>query len=343
VEATPTAQATAAPTQEPTAEPTQEPAAEPSQEPDDATIPYEERPLVRVATLQGPTGMGVAPLMDKNDKQETKNRYEFTLVSAPEEIVALITSGQVDVAAMPTNLVASLYQSTGASSGGEGKVRLSAIVTLGVLYVLERGESIQSIQDLAGKTIHATGKGSTPEYALNNILRVNGLDDVTVEYHGEHAELMTLAAAGQVDIAMLPEPFVTNLLSQAPDMRVALDISKEWQDATGTQLVMSGLGVAFAFADEHPDVLNTFLGEYEESVTYANANVAETAQFIEAFGVMPSAAVAEKALPNCNITFIAGEDMKAQAISYYTVLHEANPKSIGGAMPDDAFYYNFAE
>ncbi len=315
-----------------TAEATQEPT------PTQTAADFASLPLVRVASLQGPTGMGLVGLMQQNDRQETKNRYEFTLVGAPEEIVALLSSGSVDVAAIPTNLAASLYQATGGAQGEHGDVRLAAINTLGVLYILERGDSIQSVADLAGKTIHATGQGATPEYALNEILRKNDID-ATVEYHGEHAELLTLAAAGEADIVMLPEPFVTNLLSKAPDMRIALDISKEWETASSARLAMGALAVNSEFSQERQAELDVFLSEYAQSVSFVNANTVDAAALIEQYGIMPSAAIAEKALPNCNIVLITGQEMKDAAIALYNVLYDANPKAVGGAMPDQYFYY----
>lgn len=305
-----------------------------------ASDDYASLPLVRVASLKGPTGMGMVELMNRADGQATANRYEFTLAAAADEIVALLTSGSVDVAAIPTNLAASLYQATGASEGGVGKVRLAAINTLGVLYIVERGDAVQSVADLAGKTIHATGQGAVPEYVLDYILYHNGIGDATVEFHGEHAELMALVAAGSVDLALLPEPFVTNLMMQADDVRIALDVNALYKEQSGEELAMGAIVARTDFSEQNKAELDTFLEEYKASVEYVNANVAEAAALIEQYGIMGAAAAAQKAIPNCNIVYIDGEPMKAAALSLFEQLYERNPKAIGGAYPDDYFYYN---
>lgn len=289
---------------------------------------------VRIYALQGPTGIGLVPVMDQND-----GHYDFELAGAPDAVVAAVVSGNADIACVPTNMAAVLYQKTG------GEVRLLALNTLGVLSVLENGQSIQCVQDLAGKTLYATGQGSTPEYVLDYILEAYGLkDQVTVEYLGEHAELATRAATGELDLVMLPEPHVTSVLNRNADFRIALDLTDLFNEAAvlnGEQALLSmGCVIArTAFAEAHPEELEAFLTAYEAAVTAVNGDPHAASLLVEQFGVMPNAAVAEKAIPNCHIVFIRGEEMRTRIAPFFSVLYRANPASIGGALPDDDLYY----
>jgi NitT/TauT family transport system substrate-binding protein len=290
---------------------------------------------INVAALKGPTGIGMVKLMEDGEKGESLNTYNFTIAAAPDEVVGKVASGEVDVAAVPTNVAATLYAKT------EGKVEIMALNTLGVLYVLENGETINSVKDLSGKTLHASGQGATPEYVMNYILEKNGVTDCTIEWHGEHAELATLIASGEVELALLPEPNVTSVLMKSETTRVALDLTEEWNAVAGdeSELTMGCLIVRKDFAEENKKALNAFLEEYEASVEYVNSNVADAAQLVEKFGIMPAAAAAEKAIPNCNIVYVDGDEMKTSIEALYNVLFEANPKSIGGALPGEDFYY----
>ena len=294
---------------------------------------------IKIATLKGPTGMGMAKLMEDASVESAQgDRYEFSLAAAPDEITAQVVNGSVDIAAVPTNLASVLYQKT------KGQIQVAALNTLGVLYLLENGETIQSVADLKGKTIGATGQGSTPEYVLDYILTKNGLDpekDVTIVWKGEHSELAALMSAGEVDIGMLPEPNVTAVLSANSGVRSALNLTEEWNKVAGedSTLTMGCIVVQKKFAEEHKDALNRFLKAYSESVEYVNTNLDEASQLVEKHGILPKAAVAKKAIPNCNITYIDGAAMKTSLSGFLKVLFDANPASIGGAMPDDAFYY----
>lgn len=294
---------------------------------------------IKIATLKGPTGMGMAKLMEDASVESAQgDHYEFSLAAAPDEITAQVVNGSVDIAAVPTNLASVLYQKT------EGQIQVAALNTLGVLYLLENGESIQSVADLKGKTIGATGQGSTPEYVLDYILTKNGLDpekDVTIVWKGEHSELAALMSAGEVEIGMLPEPNVTAVLSANSGVRSALNLTEEWNKVAGedSTLTMGCIVVQKKFAEEHKDALNRFLKAYSESVEYVNTNLDEASQLVEKHGILPKAAVAKKAIPNCNITYVDGAPMKTSLSGFLKVLFDANPASIGGAMPDDAFYY----
>lgn len=291
-----------------------------------------DKAVVRVAALQGPTGMSVAHMMTEND-----GSYELTLVAAPAEVNALVISGQVDIASVPINVGAVLYNKT------EGGVKALALTTRGMLYVLEKGDTIHSVQDLEGKTILYAGQGATPEYVTEYILSTFGVN-ATLETEAEHAAVASKAIEGLADIVLLPEPMVTNVLMKAPDFRVALDITEAFAEAAeqnGTadaQLSMSVVIARKEFAQAHPDLVAAFMEDLEASIAFANENVAQAAQEIAALGIIPAAKVAEKALPSCRLVFVSGEDMQAQAAPLYEILFSANPASVGGKVPDEAYY-----
>lgn len=296
---------------------------------------------INVAALKGPTGMGMVMLMEDSAQNKTSNNYNFTIAGSPDEIVGKISSGEIQIAAIPSNLAASLYNKT------NGKIQIAAINTLGVLYVLEKGNTINSVTDLKGKTIGATGQGSTPEYILNYILQVNGLSkdtDVTIDYKTEHSELATLAISGKADIVMLPEPFVTTVLLKDPSYRIALNLTDEFKKAsekagdTNSILSMGCLVVSKAFAQNNKEALNSFLDEYKASANYANSNKKDAAVLIEKYEIA-TAAIAEKAIPTCNIVFIEGNEMINSIKGFYDILYKTDPKSLGGALPDANFYY----
>lgn len=289
---------------------------------------------INVYALKGPTGIGLVKVMNDND-----GTYNITLAGAPDEVTAAVINGDANIAAVPTNLAATLYNKT------QGKVQLVALNTLGVLHIVTSDPAIQSLSDLEGKTLWATGQGSTPEYVLNYILEANGLaDKVEVQYLAEHAELATQAASGMVDVALLPEPHVTSVLNQNKDFRIALDVTELFNQAAAGKgenavLSMGCVIVNKEWAESNADKLAAFMDAYAASVEFVNTNVDEASQMVEAQGIIPKAAVAKKAIPNCHIVFVTGEEMKTQIAPFFQVLYNANPKSVGGALPVDDFYY----
>lgn len=297
-----------------------------------------EKATVRIATLKGPTGMTMVQMMDNQEKGLTQNNYEFSILSAPDEAVAKLTSGEADIICVPTNLAATLYAKT------QGKVKMTSINTLGVMYVLQRGGSdIKSLADLKGKTVYSTGQGSTPEYVLNYLLEQNGIDpqkDLTIEYKAEHTELATLMASGKADIAVLPQPFVTSVIAKNPDIHVVLDLTEEWSKVVGADkpLAMSTTIVSAAFLEKHEDALKIFMDDLKASTAFTNQNLEGASALIEKYDIMP-AAVAKAAIPECNMVYLEGAEMKTAASNYLDVIAKANPKSVGGQMPDDNIYY----
>ena len=305
--------------------------------PDETASGSKDRTAIRIGALKGPTGMGLVGLMDEQDKQKTANDYTFVLTGTPDDIVAKISSSQVDIAALPTNLAAVLYQKTNHA------VQILAINTLGVLYILEKGDTIHELADLGGRELSATGQGAVPEYVLNDLLAHGGLSEsAKVVYLAEHSELATLAAAGKADLAMLPEPFVTTVLGKNPDMRIALDLTAEWKkihpEANGGELAMGCLVVRASFALEHPDAIRTFLDEYQASTDFVNSNPASAGQLVAKYEIMADARLAEKAIPNCHIVNIHGADMQPVLQPFLEILLAAKPASVGGQVPDASFY-----
>lgn len=318
---------------EPTATPSAQPveSTQPSQEPVTA-----ERPEVNLAMLSGPTGMGAAKLMADNTDGLTLNDYTVTVAAQPTDLTGKLTSGELDIAALPTNVAAALYNKT------NGAIQMLALNTLGVLYILENGDSIQSIADLAGKTIYATGQGANPEYVLNYLLRENGLEpgvDVTIEWKATGEEVSALMISGEAEIAMLPVPAATSVLMQNSEVRAAIDLNDAWTEA-GAQgtMTMGCVVVRTEFAQENPQAVENFLEEYEESITYVSENPEEAAALVVEAGIVPKEPIAKAAIPQANLVCITGEDMLGIQ-DYYRVLWDADPSSIGGAIPDDAFYY----
>lgn len=294
---------------------------------------------VNVYGIKGPTGIGMVNLMAANDRGTASNKYNFTVVSAPDDIVAKISSSDADIAAVPTNLAATLYKKT------SGNVKMLAVNTLGVLYILENGKTISSVADLKGKTIYATGKGANPEYVLDYVLKSNGINpdkDVNIVYKTENDELAALLVSNKASVALVPEPVVTTVLMKNTKLRVALDMTKEWNTVSGgkSKLMMGCVIARKAFIDEHPDAVNAFLTEYKASIDKSTSDIAGTATLCEKYGIIPKSTLAKQAIPRCSLTYVAGNDMMSQIKGYFDVLYAASPKSLGGALPDDTFYYN---
>ena len=284
---------------------------------------------IRIAVLKGPTGMGAAPLMDK----ETYPNYDITVGSDPSAVTSAFIAGEYDAAALPVNVASVLYNKL------EGDVVMLGITTLGVLYVLEDGNEINTLSDLAGHKLYATGAGSTPQYVIIHLLEKAGVEEVEIEFKAEHAELATLMAEGSVSLGMLPEPNVTATMTKNSALRVALDLNKEWKDLTGTELVQGVLIARRAFVEEHKSAIDKLIADYSKAAETVNTASDEACQMIVDAEILPAVPVAKAAIPRCNITFMTGADMKAAANAMYEVLFAADPASIGGKLPGDELYY----
>ena len=301
-----------------------------------APQPAGEEPLptesLRVGALKGPTAMGMVYMMSDDGVNQ------YTLAGSADELTPKLIKGELDIACVPANLAAVLYNKT------EGQIVTLAVNTLGVLYIVENGgESVRSMADLKGKTIVAAGKGSTPEFGLRYLLEQNGLDpdkDVTVDWKSEHAECVAALAAGTADLALLPQPFVTVAQGKLENLRTALDLTAEWDALDNGSAMITGVAVVRRdLAEERPELVEKFLAEYAVSVDWVNENTAEAAELVAQNGIIESPAIAERALPHCNIVCLTGQEMYEKLSGYLQVLAEAAPESVGGALPRDDFYY----
>ncbi len=291
-----------------------------------------------VSALNGPTGMGMVKLMKDNEDGKSAVNYDVNLVGSPDELIGKIVNGEVDVAAVPINLAMVLYNRTG------GKVQLAAVNTLGVLYVLEKGNSIKKFEDLKGKKVNVSGKGSMPEYVFEYLLSKNNLEidkDVEVDFKLQHADLATAVAAGDADIALLPQPHVSTAMMKNENVGIALDLNKEWKKAFNNEgeLYMGAIIVQKEFAQNNKETLNTFLDEYKASVGFVNKNLDEASELIEKYKILPNKEIAKKAIPYSNIVYIDAKDVKDSVNDIYEVLFSFDPKSVGGNLGDDQFYY----
>lgn len=281
-----------------------------------------------VAVLAGPTGVGAAYLM-----AEQADRYNVSLFTAPDQIVAQIVNGELDIAAVPVNLAATLYNKT------EGNIVVLAVNTLGVLYFVTNNAEINSISDLAGKTVYSTGKGSTPQYVLEYLLDKEGLTDaVQVEYLSDNSDLIAKLADGSVEVALLPEPHVSIATAQSDTLRVAFSANDVWAKWNDTELVQGVYIARKDYAEAHPEVISAFLTDAKASADRMLTEE-DAAAVVVAQGIIGKEAIAKKAIPNCNICLKTGDEMQQMVAAMLTVLFDANPQSVGGALPTDDFYY----
>lgn len=300
-------------------------------------VPETQKTTFRIAGLKGPTTMGMVKLMSDAEAGQTNHDYQVEMYGAAPEVNALLINGDIDVAMVPANVASVLYNQTG------GQVRVAAINTLGVLYVVQTGNSVQTMADLKGKTLYSTGKGQTPEFVLNYLLEQNGLDpekDVTIEYKSEATEVAAMLAESEDAVAVLPQPYVTAVQMQNDKVSIALDLTQEWNKvATDSALVTGVLVARTEFIEQNEVAFAEFMQDYQNSIEWVNANTADAAQLIAQYGIVEKAPVAEKALPLCNITFVAGNEMQTMLNGYLQVLYNQQPEAVGGQVPDELFYY----
>lgn len=295
----------------------------------------ENKTEIRIGCMKGPTAIGMIKLLSDSDKDAAKNSYQYTIAGTADEISTGLMGGTLDMAAVPCNLASILYQKS------QGEIVTVAVNTLGVLYIVESGDTVHSVSDLKGKTLYSTGQGTTPEYTLRYLLTSAGLDpdkDVTIEYKSEATEVVAALTQNPNALAMLPQPYVTIAQKNNETLRIALDITKEWE-ANSDSTVVTGVIVAHkSFIKEHPEAFAAFLAEYKESALYANSNIDETAALLEEYDVF-KAAIAKQAIPYCNVTYLDGEEMQSKVLSYLKILYDQNPASVGGKLPEEDMFY----
>lgn len=318
----------------------QSPAPTPSQTVTPTPTPSEtapaEKQTVNLAVLKGPSGVGAAKLLADSDAGETANDYAYSIMADNTEIVAGLSSGSLDIAAVASNVAANLYNKT------NGGIQIAAVSGLGVLYILENGNTVQSMADLKGQTLYATGQGANPEYVLNYLLTENGVDPAEVDIQWKTAdEVSALMVSGEARLCMMPVPAATAIQMSNPDVREALDLSTEWDGLNnGSHLTMTCIAVRTAFAQEHPEAVENFLADYAASVEYVKGDPAAASELVAQYGITPKAKIAELAIPKCSLVCITGKVDMADAIQgYFEVLSAANPDALGGSIPDDGFYF----
>ncbi len=292
---------------------------------------------IKIAALKGPTAIGMVKVMEDAKAGNTENNYHFSIEGAADAITAGMIKGEYDIAAVPSNMASVLYNKT------EGAIKLAGINTLGVLYIVETGDTIKSLADLKGKTIYATGLGTTPQYTLNYVLKANGIDpekDVTIDYKTEATEVASVLETTTDAIAMLPQPYVTTVMMKNDKLRIALNLAEEWDKVStdGSTVVTGVVIVKKEFLENNKEAFDAFMEEYVASVAYVNENVDAAAELVGKFDIFQAGPM-KKAIPYCNITMIQGEVMKEKVSGYLTALYNQEPKAIGGKLPDDNFYY----
>ena len=289
-----------------------------------------------VACMTGPTGIGMAKLMADSEAKATANNYTFTVASSAADITGKFINGEINIASVPTNVAATLYNKT------EGKVRMLAVNTYGVLSILEKGNTITSVEDLKGKTIYSTGQGQNPEYILKYILTENGIDpekDVTINFVSSE-DLVSKLISGEAEVAMAPEPAATTVMVKNAELNRVLSINDEWAKVSDSKLMMGCVIALDSYVEANSEAVEKFLSEYEASVKFATTNIDEAATHCATYAITPSDVIAKKAIPTCNLCYVTGSDMKNNVNAYYQVLFNADPTSIGGKLPADDIFYN---
>ena len=297
-------------------------------------VASEEVVSVRVGALSGPTTIGIVNLINDSANGQLETDYQLTMATQPDEIAAAINAGDLDIALIPANLAAVLYNRT------EGGIRAIDINTYGVLYCISNDDSISSVSDLAGKTVITTGQGATPEYAINYLLDQYGVTDCTLDFKTEGAEVVASLQADPNQIAILPQPAATAALAQVEGLISNFSLNDEWNSVSPDSAFVTGVTVVrTAFLEEHSDLVERFLVDHHNSVIKSVEDLEGTAQLVVDQGIIGAVPVAQRAIPLCNIACVTGADMKNDLSAYLQTLFDANPQSIGGALPGDDFYW----
>lgn len=299
---------------------------------DASTVPQE----FHIGVLNGATGLSAAWFMEESAQGNTFDTYHFEVATAPDQVVSMLLSGQADIVALPTNVAATLYQRT------NGEVQMLAITTLGVLHILENGDNVTEVAHLQGRTIHTTGEGANPEFVLNHVLVEHGLTpgvDVFIEFHPNEA-LASLMASGEIDLAMVPEPMASSILMQNGDVRRVIDMTEAWQAiGDGSQLMMSTFVAQRSFIEENTQGVLRFLALLEKSIDNTNTNPQEVGELVAQFGILPNATIATAAIAGCNLVFVSGSHMEGAIMGYFEALYQADPQSVGGALPSGNIFF----
>ena len=317
----------------------EEDAAEETEELVDIT---DEDTQISIGAMTGPTAMSLVKMMKDAEDAGDKSAYTFAeLATDASALLPALSKGELDIAAIPSNAAATVYNNT------EGSICILATINTGVLNIVERGESVNSIADLKGKTVYATGQGAVPEYTIRYLLSENGVDpdsDLTITWCADTTEALSYISSDEAAIAVLPQPFVVAACAQVEGLRVAVDLNDEWTKLdNGCQIITGVIAARKEFVDNNPEAVEKFLAEYAESVEYTNDDVEGAAALIEQYGIVAKAPIAQKALPGCHLVCMVGDEMKTSVEGFLNILFEQNPKAVGGAMPGDDFYYGITK
>ena len=306
------------------------------------STPEVDAPVIKFMALSGPTGVGASWLMEYYSAENAFTDMPFildsTIVTDNTEVQAALNNKTVDVAAIATNAAAVL------SAKNPDSIQVLAVNTLGVLYILEKGDTVHSMADLKGKTLYCPSntKGANPEHILNHLLTGNGVDpsDVNIEWLTPQ-EITVKMTSSDAGICMLPVPAATALLVKDSGVREAVSLSDAWQDLEGSPLPMGCVVARTEYIEENPLGVEAFLAAYEKSINYISdpANSADASALVAQYEFAPNDQVAAKAIPQCSLTFVTGQEMKTTLEDYYTILFQTAPASIGGGLPYDSFYY----
>ena len=297
--------------------------------------PASEPVNVTIAGLKGPTSIGMIKMIDEKALKSDKYNVEYIQESAPDSLTGKIINGDIQISSVPINLASVLYNKT------QGKVQLLAVNTIGNLYIVGT-EDISSVSQLEGKTLGMSAKGSTPDFAMNYILKQAGLEGKTeLNYALDHATLAQSVIAEDTRVALLPQPFVTQTTLKNPNVKMLIDLNEAWNDATGgkSELFTGCIIINKEFAENNPEFVDEFLKQYENSVNWVLKNQKEASVLTAKHEIMPDAVLVEKALPYCGITFRKAAEAKESLNNFYQILFDSNPASVGGSMPDDEFYF----
>lgn len=291
---------------------------------------------IRVGSLKGPTSIGLVELMERSENKETGNEYTFTIETAADTLITQMVQKELDIALVPANVASVLYNKT------EGQIVVIDINTLGVLYIISGDKNISELEELSGKTVYLTGKGTTPDYVLQYVLEENNLNDVKLEYKSEATEVAAVLSADENAIGLLPQPFATATMVKNSNINVLFDMNEEWnklQGENGSMMVTGVTVVRKEFLEQNEEAVKLFLKDHKRSAEFVNANVEKAAALVVKTGIIEKEPIAIKAIPKCNITFIEKEEMKNALSGYLNVLYAKDAKAVGGALPKDDFYY----
>lgn len=294
---------------------------------------------VNIAGLKGPTSIGMINLIDEKALNSDKYNVEYIVESTPDALTGKIISGEIQISSLPTNLASVLYNKTG------GALQIMALNTVGNLYIVGTDE-IASIKDLEGKTLGMSGKGVTPDFVMNYLLKQNGLENtVELDYALDHPTLAQTVIAEDTKVALLPQPFATQAMMKNNNVKILFDLNEEWKTTTnGESGIFTGcIVVNKEFAENNKEFVAEFLKQYEVSVNWVNENPADASVLVQKHEIMPSAALVEKAIPYCGITYKFAADEKEKINGFLKILFDSNPASVGGNLPGEDFYYNIVK